>query len=516
MPSLVNVRASVVGLLGVGAALALAACSGDGDAGTTTDPGTTGTTTEGGGGTTATGGSGGTSAGGGGAGGAQAGGGGAGGTTSTTTGSGGAGAACSAFAARLGGPDPADDGELGGVVVDSVGGAIVAGALLGTMNVGAQTLVSAGERDAFVVRLAESGAVAWAKRFGSVYDERARGVAAMPDGGAVVVGTFDGAVDFGGVVLTSIAGPDAFVVRLGPAGEVVFALAFVNADARAVAIEDGGDILVTGDFVGMSAFGDISLASAQNDIFVARISAGGSVLDAAAFTSTAKPGALAIGSGAGRTYLAGSFQGSLDFGGGALVSDGSRDVFVARLDGSLDAVFARRFGDDTSQEARAVAVLSDGSAAIAGGFRGTLDLDGTMLVADTQDDAFVARVDDAGAVVFALRFGDAAAQEANAIAVGDGDGLLVAGAFEGTIDVGDGPVVSAGGEDVFVTWLDPQGVAVKTERWGGAQDQRARSVAADPCGAVLVGGDFFGTLPFGDVTLEATGGLDVFVGRVEP
>jgi len=514
MPSIGDFRAGALAVL-LGAA-ALAACS-DGSE-TTTSP-TTGTTTgtpTGGGGSTEVGGSGGTGAAGGTT--VATGGGGAGGatTTSTTTGTGGGGPACGAFAQRHGGTTLADEARIAGAVVDASGGAIVAGEIVGSVKVGAQTMESAGGADALVLRLSEGGSIAWAKRIGSIYDDRVKGVAALPDGGAVLVGTFDGVVDFGGETLTSIAGPDAFVLRLDAGGQLAFVLQFVNADARAVAIDDGGDILVTGDFMGMSTFGQIPLASVGTDVFVARISAAGDVLAAERFTFESKAGALAIAAGAGRTYLAGSFTNSVDFGTGPLASAGSRDVFVARLDGALAPVVVKRFGDDTSQEARAVAVMPDGSAAIAGSFRGELDLDGTLLVADTQDDAFVARLDEDGGVLFALRFGDAAEQIARAITVDAGGGLLVAGGFHGTIDAGDGPVTSDGGEDVFLAWLDPMGTAVKTMRWGGAADQRARAVSADPCGAVVLGGDFTGTLPWDGEVLEAAGALDAFVARVAP
>lgn len=495
----------------------LAACSEESESTTSGTATTTSSEPTGGGGSMPTGGGGGT----GGAGGtggttASSGGGGEGGTTTTSTGTGGSGAACSSFAQRWGGDAATNEARIAGAVVDAAGGAIVAGELVGTVNVGAQGLASAGGADALVVRLTEGGSVAWAKRLGATYDDRAKGVAAMPDGGAVIVGSFDGVVDFGGAALTSIAGPDAFVLRLDGAGQLSFVLQFINADARVVTVDDAGDILVAGDFVGMSSFGQIPLASVDSDVFVARISPGGEVLAAQRYTFEAKPGALAIAAGAGRTYLTGSFQGSVDFGAGPLASAGSRDVFFARLDDALSPVLVKRFGDDTSQEARAVAVLPDGSAALAGSFRGTLDLDGAALVADTQDDAFVARLDEDGAVLFAVRFGDAAEQVARAITVDAGGGLLVAGGFFGTLDAGDGPITSQDGEDVFLTWLDPMGAAVKTTRWGGASDQRARSVSADPCGAVLLGGDFTGTLPWDGSSLEATGALDVFVARVAP
>lgn len=498
---------------------ALAGCSEDAGSTASTTNGTTASTTGGGGGTSPAGGSGGT---GGAAGGttASTGGGGAGGgttTTTTTTGAGGGGPACGAFAQRWGGTGAADEARIGGAVVDASGGAIVAGEISGAVKVGGQTLTSAGGADALVLRLTSGGAVAWAKRFGAVYDDRVSAVAATPGGGAVLAGTFDGVVDFGGTTLTSIAGPDAFVMRLDAAGQASFVLQFVNADARAVAVTDGGDILVAGDFTGMSTFGQIPLASVGHDVFVARVSPGGDVLAAQRFTSQSKPGALAIAAGAGRTYLAGSFQGTVDFGAGPIASAGSRDVLVARLDDVLAPAFVKRFGDDTSQEARAVAVLPDGSAAIAGAFRGTMDLDGITLVADTQDDAFVARLDEGGAVLFGRRFGDAAEQGARAIAVDAAGEILVAGGFHGALDAGDGPITSQDGEDVFLSRLDATtGIAVKTLRWGAAGDQRARSVSADPCGAVLVGGDFTGTLPWDGEVLEAAGGIDLFAARLAP
>lgn len=511
-----------VSILAGALAGALAGCSGEtaGQSGGS-GPTTTSVSSSGGGGTASVTGSGG--AGGSGAGGATAssGGGGTGGSTASSGGGGaggsGGGDPCSTFAQRYGSGEATDEDLLAGAVVDAAGGVIVAGELSGSMSVGAKTLASAGAKDAFVVKLGPGGGVAWAKRIGALYDDRVKGLAATADGGAVLVGTFDGVVDFGGVTLTSIAGPDAFVLRLSASGALVFVVQIAEADARAVAVDESGDVLVAGDFAGTASIGGIELAAVgARDVFVARLGQDGQAEAARQITSGAKPGALAIAAGAGRTYLAGSFQSTIDFGSGALTSAGSRDVFVARLDPDLETAFAERYGDDTSQEARAIAVMSDGSAALAGSFRGTLAIDGLTLVADTQDDAFVARIDEAGAAVFARRFGDAGAQIARAIAVDESDGLVLGGGFGGAIDFGDGPLTSAAGEDVFAAWLDAQGNAVKSRRWGGAVDQRARAVAVDPCGAVVIAGDFNGSLPFEGTALDASGGVDVFVARLAP
>lgn len=488
--------------------------SGSGGSGGGTTTTTSGTSS--GGGTTSTGGQGG--GGEGGAGGATTtGGGGAGGTTTTTTDTGGSGPACGAFARRCGGAQATDAVAIAGAVVDTSGGVLVAGELSGTVAIGPQQLASAGGQDAFVARLSPGGGVAWAKRLGANYDDRVKGIAATADGGAVLAGTFDGVVDFFGKTLTSIAGPDAFVARIDAAGGLVFVLQIENADARSVAIAEGGDILVAGDFTGSSAIAGLPItAGGADDLFVARLTPDGGLVAARHVAFEVKPGVIAIAAGAGRTYVAGSFQGTVDFGAGPLVSAGSKDVLLVALDDALGTVFAKRFGDDSTQEARAIAVLSDGSAALTGSFKSALDFDGTTLTADTLDDVFVARVDDAGAVVFAKRFGDAAAQIGRAVAATANDDILVGGGFQGTIDPGGGAVTSVAGEDAFLARLDSAGVAIETLRWGEAADQRVRSVAVDPCGAVVLGGDFDGAITFGADTLDASGALDAFVARLAP
>jgi hypothetical protein len=339
----------------------------------------------------------------------------------------------------------------------------------------------------------------------------------MADGGMVIVGTFDGLVDFGGKSLTSIAGPDAFVARLDPAGACAWVLQLENADARAIAIGDSGDLIVAGDFQGTTKIGPFMLATPADDMFVARITQGGDTVAVKQFAFDTKPGVIVVGAGMGRTYLAGSFGGTADFGAPALVSAGSKDVYLVRLTGALDVTYAKRYGDGTSQEARAITVLSDGSAVIAGSFKGTLDFGGNVkLVADTDDDAFVARIDTSGVPVFGLRFGDAAAQQARAVAASASDAIFVGGGFQGTINAGDGAVTSAAGEDAFLVQVDKLGMGPKTTRWGGAADQRVLALSADPCGAVLVGGDFNGSLPIGASKFDATGALDSFVARLAP
>ncbi|HVK71113.1 MAG TPA: hypothetical protein VM694_41940, partial [Polyangium sp.] len=65
---------------------------------------------------------------------------------------------------------------------------------------------------------------------------------------------------------------------------------------------------------------------------------------------------------------------------------------------------------------------------------------------------------------------------------------LVAGTFRNTVDLGRGPLVAAGGHDLFVAKLDPAGATVWSVRVGSPEDERFAALAVDEAGGIwLVG-----------------------------
>lgn len=455
-----------------------------------------------------------------GAGGQSAGGGGASTTTQSTTGQGGtgggttgsgAGEPCGEYAARYGGTDAAHEALAGQTIVDADGGSVIVGEMSGVLQGPSVALTSAGAKDIFVLRRNALGQPTYAKRFGATYDDRAVAAAATPDGGVVLVGTFDGNVDFGGGAFTSIAGPDAFVVKLDVSGAHVFSLQVENADFRAVSASASGDIFVAGDFKGTTKVGGTAFTSSASDLLFARLSATGTVLGAASFPSAQKTSAIVLSAAADHLYVGGGFQSTLSLGGAPLMSAGSKDVFVAKLTADFNLMWAVSFGDDTAQEARGVAALPDGGVALAGAFRGTLDIGPNKLVADTLDDVFVARLGADGGALFATKLGDADSQVATAIAADETGTLHVLGRFGGTLS--PAALTSAGGDDVLRLAMSPSGVLLDEASYGGLLDQRGSTLAWDACGAVVWAGDFNGSFSVGPETLTAGGSRDIVWAR---
>ena len=169
----------------------------------------------------------------------------------------------------------------------------------------------------------------------------------------------------------------------------------------------------------------------------------------------------------GNVYTTGTFTGTVDFDPGIgttnLTSAGSEDIFVSKLDGAGNFVWAKRLGGASFDFAYGIAVGSSGTVYTTGRFFGTADFDpsgGTWsLTSAGASDIFVSKLDSAGNFVWAKRMGGTPGDEANAIAVDASGNVYTTGGFFGTADFDPGSgisnLTSVGLNDIFVSKLSP-------------------------------------------------------------
>ena len=162
--------------------------------------------------------------------------------------------------------------QVGGRGVDDatsiavgVGGVYVTGDFYGTVTLGGATLTSKGQNDVFIARLSTSGNVAWAKSFGGTGSDFGLGIATDDSGNAYVTGDFQGTATFGGVVLNSYGGYDAFGMRVDALGRVVFIKGIGSAgDDQAYQVAVGGPstyMTLVGTYAGAAIVGNQTLPS---------------------------------------------------------------------------------------------------------------------------------------------------------------------------------------------------------------------------------------------------------------
>ncbi|WP_438038247.1 hypothetical protein [Sorangium sp. So ce128] len=192
--------------------------------------------------------------------------------------------------------------------------------------------------------------------------------------------------------------------------------------------------------------------------------------------------------GASNVLLTGQLSGTADLGGGPLTSAGQRDVLIAKLDPDGGLAWARRYGGPGDEFGAKIAALSDGSLVNAGGYVDSLDVGAGPIPSAGLSDIYVMRTDPAGDPAWVRHFGDPAYQDVYGLSVDGEDNVVVLGSFEGTVDFGAGPVSSAGAQDIFLFKLDPAGNTLWSKGVGSDSSDGSVALTTDPMGNVLFGG----------------------------
>lgn len=288
--------------------------------------------------------------------------------------------------------------------------------------------------------------------------------------------------------------------------------------AGAVAVDSKGNIILAGSFEQSVDFGGGPLTSAGlTDIFVVKLDSSGNHVFSKAFGGAGTQGATAVAVDASDNILVvGATDGSVNFGGGALPAGGDFDVFVAKLDAQGGHVWSHHYGGAGKQQGESVAVDASGNVILAGRFEGGVDFGTGPLLSAGTTDVFITKLNASGGLVFASRFGDAGIQIAPNVAVDAAGSILATGGFEGSVDFGGAPLVSAGGLDVFILKLGADGKHLWSQRAGDASNlQTSSDILADSAGNVIVTGTLVGSMDFGGGALSETGGTDAFLVKLD-
>lgn len=394
---------------------------------------------------------------------------------------------------------------------------VLGGAIRSPTDFGGGALVPMGGEDGFVAVFDASGGPVWSRRFGDGAAQRVEAVALLDDGGVIIGGQFAGAIDLGGGGLISAGATDLFVARFDATGGHLWSRRFGDSNAQGLGAlaTDGTNVVATGSFEGTLDFGGGALTSAgSSDVFLVALglAAGGHQWSRRFGNTSAQRGLDVDVDASGGVYVVGDFAGTVDFGGGTLTSAGMTDAFLARFTAAGMLDWSRRFGDASGQSASSVAALSTGDLALAGAFAGAIDLGGGALTSAGGDDGFVASLTGAGAHRWSHAFGDPAAQRVTSVCAVL-DGVAVTGAFAGSVDLGGGALTSAGGTDVFLGRYDGAGGHVFSRRYGDSSSQGGSEIAANASWLAVVG-DFTGSADFGTGLLTSAGGSDAFLLRI--
>ncbi len=309
---------------------------------------------------------------------------------------------------------------------------------------------------------------------------------------------------------------------------------------QAVATDAFGNVYTTGSFKGQVDFDprlSVNYISSAGDldIFISKLDGAGNFLWAKTFEGNNTDEGLSITIDAlGNVYTTGYFQGTVDFdpGPGAynLTAAGIFDVFVSKLDGSGNFIWAKRMGGTGTDEGKSIAIDSAGNIFSAGYFSGTADfnpdsINSFNLTTSGGHDIFVSKLDNQGNFVWAKAMGGAGGDECLDLILDASGNVFTTGYFVQTADfdpgVGVVNITSAGSGDIFISKLDSSGNFVWAKSMGGTGFAIAYSIAIDLTGNgdVYTTGYFSTTVDFdpglGIASISSNGNDDVFITELD-
>lgn len=279
---------------------------------------------------------------------------------------------------------------------------------------GTAPLTSAGSEEVFVVSLDLNGDFSWAGKLGGTGSDQGRAISLDASGNVYAAGIFNGTSDFDpGAGVTNLAATgtfDTFVTKLTSAGNFVWArrIGGTGITTPMIAYSDvPGFVHISGTF-DLTTDLDPGVPSVDftsngnTDVFLVLLDANGNYVWSKTWGGTGFDISYGLASdAAGNLFINGGFQNTVDFDPGAGTanqsSSGTTDIYILKLDGSGNYLWAGRMGGTNVDGARALTLDASGNIFTTGFFRSTADMDpgsGTfnLISAGGTEDVFIQKI----------------------------------------------------------------------------------------------------------------------------
>ena len=399
--------------------------------------------------------------------------------------------------------------EGGGIAVDSAGNTSVAGTSSSSWGAPLDSF-GGGSTDAFAARLNSNGNLTWNTFLGGSGTDRGEAITVDGSGNLYVAGSSSATWDS---PLRAYSGAsDGFVVKLSSSGARSWNtfLGGTSSDGvNAIALDGSGNVFVAGS--SFATWGSpVRTYASGSDAFAAKLNASGGLVwntFLGAGSNRNDSGSAIVTDSSGNTYVAG--QSSLTWGSPLRAYGGTGDGFVVKLSSTGSLTWSTFLGGTGSDDGKAIAADTSGNLYVTGSSSTTWH--SPILPYSGASDAHVARLSSAGALTWNTFLGAAGGTSGTAVAVDVNANTYVAGFSYATWG---SPLRSFSAvTDAFVAKLDAGGNLIWSTFLGGAGEDLPLAVAVDAAGSVRICG--LSSVSWGS-PLRAFGSMnDGFVARLD-
>ncbi len=423
------------------------------------------------------------------------------------------------------------------VASDGLGNVYTTGAYEGTadFSLGAGTAVfTVTGRHIFISKLNAQGNYVWAKTIGISGTNQGMAIKADEVGNVYIAGQFVRSPSFNAAsvndTLMAVGGTDAFVMKLNPAGEFVWAknVGLVLPTGQKIAYGmalDAGHVYITGE--------------AGGEVFASKIDTSGGFVWTKTWGGNKSEYSYAIAvDDSGNVYTTGKFSSdSVDFDPGAGTyyirnsvigsSSYTYHAFVSKLDPDGNFLWAKGFIN--ASEGNGIGVDKSGNVYASGVFRNTVDFNpgstpNTMTAQGSQD-GYICKYSSAGNLIWTRQMGGAGVVNPRSLAIDGKAHVYISGWFSswGDFDPASGAadtfkLYTKGSNDIYIASLDSSGSFVWAKGFGSTTADYGYAISVDKKRSVYGAGYFGGDIHF-DPTVPGTdfkglGSQDVYVLKI--
>jgi LPXTG-site transpeptidase (sortase) family protein len=368
--------------------------------------------------------------------------------------------------------------------------------------------------DAFVAKLDPGGNLIWNTFLGGGGGDIGYGIALDASGNVYVTG--QSTMTWGAPLRAYSAASDGFLAKLDPNGNLIWNT-FLGSpgddQTREIAIR-GGNVYVAGrsdltwgNVVPRPYTGDM-------DAFAANIDTNGNLIWNSFLGGAAFDDGYGIAvDGSGAIYVTGLsgpiFNAMTSWGNPIRAYTAFRDAFLAKLDSGGSLVWNSFLGGAGSDEGLGIAVDGSGNSYVTG--YSTIPWENPIRPFTSIEDAFAAKVNTNGALAWNTFLGGSAPDQARAIDVDGNGNVYVTGYSTGSW--GNPARAFTAGNDAFAAQLEPGGNLTWNTFLGGSGQDYGYGIAVDGRGSVYVTAP--GNVPWGAPVRPYTADMDASVVKLE-
>lgn len=280
-----------------------------------------------------------------------------------------------------------------------------------------------------------------------------------------------------------------------------------------------GEVVITGSFRETAILGGSSITSnGGTDAFLAKFDAPGNLLWAISMGGGTNDAGLGVSLDAlGNIYLSGKFSGNMVIGNQSINAMGNADIFMAKFNPNGNLIWVKTIGG-LGSNIDFGALQSDalGHVYLTGGFENSLSIDFMNLTSAGSFDTFLAKFSPNGNLMWMRHGGGFGLDRGTGLFVDEQDHVYCMGEFQQSCGFGNVTVSATGGSDVFVARYDASGNQLWVEKAGGNLDDHGTDLTVVPNGNIVVTGTFTGSMNSGSSTANANGATDFFLLELAP